>query len=195
MARLAVDVALLLPQEARRICEEMNARLRRNNPGRIDFRKALPHVSLWMGVVDQGDLSPLGRTLEGVARAFAPAALEAGTTRFNGKTSAWACKESRPLLRLQDALLVRLQPYLRGDPQPDHFADWEGGIDDDALAWVRTYRAAQTGAGFDPHVTLGWGEVKETRPPFRFLASTLALCRLGNHCTCREVLWQAELQG
>ncbi len=47
-----------------------------------------------------------------------------------------------------------------------------------------------------PHITLGYGQAK---PPFSFpvafAAARLALCHLGNHCTCRKVLASCRLSG
>lgn len=47
---------------------------------------------------------------------------------------------------------------------------------------------------FLPHITLGKGTLDAKAGETSFTASRLALCHLGNHCTCRKVLgeWGVE---
>ena len=46
-----------------------------------------------------------------------------------------------------------------------------------------------------PHITIGYGELSHFLFPEEFTASKLALCHLGNHCTCRRVLASFALPG
>jgi len=43
-----------------------------------------------------------------------------------------------------------------------------------------------------PHISVGYGEITGLPSPIEFRATQLALCHLGNHCTCRKVLASAE---
>ncbi len=61
------------------------------------------------------------------------------------------------------------------------------------LAWIRHYREKAAFAAFFPHITIGYGQVQEPMTfPMPFVASQLAVCHLGNHCTCRNVLATVE---
>jgi len=57
------------------------------------------------------------------------------------------------------------------------------------LEWIRTYPEQAGFEKFLPHITLGYGAVAEDPGlPMDCGPGRLAICRLGNHCTCREVL-------
>jgi hypothetical protein len=58
-----------------------------------------------------------------------------------------------------------------------------------SLDWVRDYPRKASYESFDPHITLGYGDAKPAMSfPAVFQISRLALCHLGNHCTCRKIL-------
>jgi hypothetical protein len=56
------------------------------------------------------------------------------------------------------------------------------------LLWIKNYREKSSFEMFSPHITIGYGQVGTPAGPIEFRASKLALCHLGNHCTCRKVL-------
>jgi hypothetical protein len=71
------------------------------------------------------------------------------------------------------------------------------------LAWIKNYPEKSSFEKFFPHITIGYGEINDYSfgfpqggvPPIEFAVSKLALCHLGNHCTCRKILASAELKG
>ena len=64
--------------------------------------------------------------------------------------------------------------------------------------WIRNYSKESSLDKFSPHITIGIGEVEsETRGlayPIKFNTSKLALCHLGNYCTCRKVISLHDLK-
>ena len=66
----------------------------------------------------------------------------------------------------------------------------EGGT----LEWIKDYaKKYDNPLLFDPHITVGFGETDKFILPIEFTASTIALCQLGNHCTCRKVIISSDL--
>jgi hypothetical protein len=65
-------------------------------------------------------------------------------------------------------------------------------VTESTLAWIRDYREKSSFERFFPHITLGYGRLADFPFPARFTAPRLALCHLGNHCTCRRILASAE---
>lgn len=59
--------------------------------------------------------------------------------------------------------------------------------------WTRTYYEKRDKEGFDPHITLGAGQIDELATPIDFMATRLVLCQLGTFCTCRKILAEATL--
>ena len=67
-------------------------------------------------------------------------------------------------------------------------------VERSTLLWIKNYRDKSSFDNFLPHITIGYGEATDSGLPASFIASELAICHLGNHCTCRKVLWSVKLQ-
>jgi len=61
------------------------------------------------------------------------------------------------------------------------------------LFWVKGFAKTSVRENYRPHITLGVGKPKQAIAPVQFTTSKLALCHLGNYCTCRDVLWSTSL--
>lgn len=194
MPQLAVNLVLLLPPDVRRYCEDVNATLRRRQPA-IDFRKAVPHLSLFMGVIDRQDLLQAFHVLETLGRTHPPVTVDVVSLGHGPSTPTVGLnvRPSRPLRRLHHVAMERMAPLCRGSARRDCFAGRE--VTAATLEWVRDYRTQAAGDHFRPHITLGLGELDRSPPPFSFPARTLALYQLGNFCTCTTLLASATLRG
>jgi hypothetical protein len=64
------------------------------------------------------------------------------------------------------------------------------------LSWISNYARKSSFENFKPHITLGFGkaEIKKVIK-LKFKAQKLAICHLGNHCTCRRVLGIVKIKG
>jgi hypothetical protein len=62
------------------------------------------------------------------------------------------------------------------------------------LLWIKNYPQKSAFENFFPHITIGYGQLDDSPFTAEFTASKLALCHLGNHCTCRKVLSAAEFE-
>jgi len=85
-----------------------------------------------------------------------------------------------------------MKPYFSYDVTADMLLS-DGTVGESTLQWIKNYPAESGYENFFPHITLGYGEIRLESLPARFNVSKIALCRLGNHCTCRKVLAAAEL--
>jgi hypothetical protein len=61
-------------------------------------------------------------------------------------------------------------------------------VAESTLLWIKNYREKVSFENFFPHITIGYGQIESRVPQIIFAPSELALCHLGNHCTCRKVL-------
>ncbi len=88
-------------------------------------------------------------------------------------------------------LHTQLMDTLTGYEVPGNTAAFQqdGAPPRDAdVAWVTRFRADSSFAQFDPHITIGIGSDPVAADPFSFTARTIAVCRLGRFCTCRDRL-------
>jgi hypothetical protein len=200
VSTLAIDVALLLPVAFRDAAIALNRALRTELPPPIalDRSHCVPHVSLAMGCVAEDEIPALAARLETLAAAHAP--VELVPTGFHARHSqtgyvvaSLELERTAALQALHAAAMRAIAPYAGGNAAPDMFLD-PAAIPPSTLRWVTDYATAASFERFWPHVTLGMGALPEAAAlPAPALASRLALCRLGPHCTCRRVLFAASL--
>ena len=199
MARLlALDVALLLPSEAARAVGRLNERLQAPPAGFAFDATHLPHVTLVQQFVRTADMPIVLPRLGRVASRTPPIALRGAGLQRGRTTTSLAVEGGAALRALHDRLLACLAPHaapaadgsgFAGDAFAAAFvADAEPPRGAD-IEWVARFRTRAAGDRFEPHVTLGVGELdRGAVPRIAFTAADLAACHLGRFCTCRRVL-------
>jgi len=197
MGRKAVDVVLLPAEAMMDKAIEANRELVRKFGKKIVLNKesCLPHISLAMGCVDERDITAVGRVLKAIAEKIRLPELSiigVGTTATSAgeKVSVFEVDRTQELQSLHEEIMEKLAPYLSSDVTEDMIAETEAG--EFTLNWIKDYRQKSSFANFLPHITIGYGEVDDLSFPIKFGVSKLALCHLGSHCTCREVLLSIE---
>lgn len=199
MGKAAVDVVVLPDSVVAEWAIEANRRLVERFGDRIvlDGEKCLPHVSLAMGCVDEGAVREVEVVLQRLAREYRLGVLEVAgvvvsTNSIGEKVTLLEVERSEQLQRLHEAVMEELGRYFNGDAtRAMMYAGHE--VEESSLMWIRNYRAKSSFEHFFPHITIGYGEVEMGGFPMELRPSQLALCHLGNHCTCRKVLAAVEL--
>ncbi len=199
MGRKAVD-AVLLPGEAmREKVLEANANLVEKFGRKIVLNKedCLPHISLAMGCIDEGDIGAIESILAEIAKESLLGNLKVigirTTTNSRGEeVSVFEVEKTKELGGLHEKVMGRLAPYFSQDATEDMIYG-EEEVGESTLLWIKNYREKSSFANFSPHITIGYGAIEWQETSMEFTASKLALCHLGNHCTCRKVLVSIEL--
>jgi 2'-5' RNA ligase len=194
MDLLAVDVALLLPDEVRARAEALNRALWLARPDtlRLDERH-IPHVTLVQQFVRYDNLAALAVRIETVLRGRAPLPLSVSGAGSSGDSVVLLIEPTPALRGLHEELIEACAGLEERDGDENAFY----GADEPArprdVAWVRHYRTDAAYDRFVPHITLGHGELPEPIAPFAFTADRVALCHLGRFCSCRVVLREWRL--
>ncbi|MHC4595141.1 MAG: 2'-5' RNA ligase family protein [Planctomycetota bacterium] len=224
MAEIAVDAVLLPPDEMTDKAIEANRELLQQCigfpqggfPGKIvlDKKNCLPHISLAMGCIDEKDIADIEKVLQTIAKQYRLEQLSVidihvGTSSAGEKVSVFQIEKTEALQSLHEEVMQRLAPYFSYDVTADMiFSRFpRSGVPapeagESTLLWIKNYPEKSSFENFFPHITIGYGEIDDysfgSREagflPMRFTASKLALCHLGNHCTCRKILASAELR-
>jgi 2'-5' RNA ligase len=200
MAPIAVDIALLPSEEMMDRAIEANKHLLKQCPDKIalDKENCLPHVSLAMGCIDEEDIGKIGDILQNVAESCSPgqlsvAGIQTGTNAGGEKVSVLQLKKTKPLQLLHETVMRRLAPYFSHDVTADMVLS-PPAADKATLLWIKDYPEKSSFEWFSPHITLGYGQIDNISFPATFAAPRLALCHLGNHCTCKRVLFSVGLR-
>jgi len=199
MARIAVDVVLLPSRAMMEKAIEANRRLPKPSGGEIVLNEesCLPHISLAMGCIEEKDIEELEKILQTIAGQYSPGQLKVidvhiGTNSLGEKVSAMRIEKSETLQSLHEEVMRKLASYFSYDVTAEMVSG--AAVSESTLLWIRNYPEKSSFEKFFPHITIGYGEIREFSRPIEFTASELALCHLGNHCTCRKVLASARLQ-
>jgi 2'-5' RNA ligase len=194
MAKIAVDVVLLPSERITNKAIEANRILLEQYPDKIilDKEECLPHISLAMGCIDETDIAGIEMILPRVAKSHSPGQLyidgiQIGTNAKNEKVSVLQLKKTKQLQSLHEAVMRKLVPYFNYDVSAKMVLS-PPPAGESTLLWIRNYPEKSSFERFSPHITLGYGQLENFSFPPEFTASSLALCHLGNHCTCRKIL-------
>ena len=200
MVKIAVDVVLLPSEPVMDKAIEANRELLKQYPDKITLNKekCLPHISLAMGCIDNKDIIRIENILQNVAGSYSPGkiymkGIEVGTNARNEKVSLLQLKKTTQLQSLHEILMRKLTPYFSYDVSAEMVLS-PPVANISTLLWIRNYPEKSSFEKFSPHITLGYGHIEGVSFPPEFTAPRLALCHLGNHCTCRKILTSTALQ-
>ena len=194
MGRIAVDVVLLPDEAMMARAIELNAELVKKFGNKIELNKenCLPHISLAMGCVEEADIPSVEKVLEAIAKETSFGDLKVVGIRASGNSkdqtvSVFEVEKTTQLQSLHEKVMDKLTPYLSSDVTEDMiYGDQK--VAESTLLWIKNYREKVSFENFFPHITIGYGQIENHSLPITFAASELALCHLGNHCTCRKIL-------
>jgi len=198
MDRIAVDVVLLPDEMMADKAGEANAELVKRFGSEIVLHKenCLPHISLAMGCIDERDVTAIEKVLTEVAERCTIRELKIigihTSTNDRGETvSVFEVEKTKELQTLHEEIMEKVQPYFSNVVTCDMIYGVEE-VAQTTLEWIESYREKAGFVKFFPHITIGYGNAEEQGFPIEFAVSKLALCHLGNHCTCRKVLVSVE---
>ena len=200
MAEIAVDVVLLPLEEMADKAIAANKELLKQCPDKIvlDKENCLPHISLAMGCIDERDIADIEKILQTIAKQSSLGQLNiigihTGTNSAGEKVSVFQIEKTEALQSLHEEVMQKLAPYFSYDVTVDMLL-FPPRAGESTLAWIKNYPEKSSFEKFFPHITIGYGEINDYSFPIKFAVSKLALCHLGNHCTCRKILASVKLE-
>jgi 2'-5' RNA ligase len=198
MSRIAIDAVLLPSDEVTARAIESNRELLKQCPGKIvlDKEDCLPHISLVMGCINEEDIAEIEGILQETVRKHNPgpltiAGIHVGATSTGDRISLLELKRTESLQLLHEEVMRSFASLLSHDVMAEMVLSPPPAAES-TLLWIRDYPEKSSFERFFPHITLGYGQLDDFPLPPRFAAPRLALCHLGNHCTCRRILASAE---
>lgn len=203
----AVNVLLLPDDAARTRAIELNMLLRDDLGDGFAFDAThLPHVTLLQLYVRDDDLASLYEVVDAVAREAQVGAVRLDSDGMSGGAlgtppgvvvAAVDFAPTLEVLRLHETVLAAAGPLGVAGGSPDAFFSLPGEppVNADTVAYVRGFIPEHSGEHYAPHMSVGLARdllVEQLRddPLLRFelRPAALAVCRLGDHGTARQVL-------
>ena len=200
MGRRAVDIVLLPTEAMMDRAIEVNAELVKKFGKKIVLNKenCLPHISLAMGCVDEKDIADVEKVLKRIAEQcplgdLSVIGIRVGANLAGEKVSVFEVEKTKSLQLFHEEVMQKLAPYFSYDVTSDTiYAGAE--VEESTLLWIKNYPEKSSFSNFLPHITIGYGEMNNFSFPIKFGVSKLALCHLGNHCTCRGIILSIKLK-
>src|SRR5688572_335504 len=191
-ALLALDVALVLPPDARAQAIRLSESLPpAESHGLRLGPDHLPHITLTQQFVRVDEVEVVLEHVDEALRGQPPVTVRVSGGGKSGST-VWMAVERTPEIA---SLHERLMESLRGLERPGGTAGafFEGDARVSDIAWVTSYRLKSSLGSYNPHVTLGHAVEPPAVTPFAFQATAVAACHLGRFCSCRKVLRSWDL--
>jgi 2'-5' RNA ligase len=202
----AIDVLLLPDQTMIEHAKAANARLRKNYPAGFALDATHhPHITLLQRYVRTEELDAVYAAVKRVLDRERPRGWQLEATgyyylNFNNMGLAGIVIEPTPQLRrLQQEVIDAVAPYTLPDGTSAAYVTTPDAPDVNAptLQYVKTFVPERNGKNFNPHVTIGVGQLdfvnKMKNAPFkrfRFKVAGAAVFHLGNFGTAQKKLWE-----
>ncbi|MCP4256405.1 MAG: hypothetical protein GY774_02635 [Planctomycetes bacterium] len=200
MAKIAVDIVLLPSEEMTDKAIAANKELLKHYTAKIvlDKENCLPHISLAMGCIEEKDIGKIDEILKTITKETTLGQLNStgihiGTNTAGEKVSLLEIEKTEALQSLHEEVMHELVPYFSYDVRAEMLLSLSE-TNESTLDWIKNYPEKSSFENFFPHITIGYGEIINFSFPIKFNVPKLALCHLGNHCTCRKVLISSNLQ-
>ena len=197
-ARCAVNFVILPPDHAMDVAISLNKRACKESYIFLDRDKSFPHVSLLMGCLRLDQIKQAEIMLKAIASQHKKMTLSITHMRIvNVPTGDIMTLDIDPYDKLQllhESLANDFAPLLSKDAMEADIFDSSPPAS--TLDWINGYIPNSCFENFWPHITVGYmkdNALSEKVEPFTFLASRLAICHLGNYCTCKRILTETRL--
>jgi hypothetical protein len=189
---LAVDIALLPPDDVMDASIAINKKLLENQPSVLALSKSsrLPHITLMQAIIREDDLAAAGALLKQIAGESSPISLQARLISAN-ETTSFGIHVTDDLQNLHEVIMNRFEGLVSYGSDARYYDDKE--VRQRTIDYVRDFRAKAAFANFNPHITLGIGALKDTDQSISFKVQRLAICHLGNFNTCKRILYETRL--
>lgn len=202
----AIDVLLLPDAPMIEHAETANALLRENYPAGFALDETHhPHITLLQRYVRTKDLDAVYAAVERVIDKERPAGWELEATGYyylnfnNMGLAGIVIKPTPDLLRLQQAVIDAAAPYTEPDGTSAAYVTTPDAPEVNAptLQYVKTFIPERNGKNYNPHVTVGIGQLDfvermKAAPfkTFKFKVAGAAVFHLGNFGTAQKKLWE-----
>jgi len=112
----------------------------------------------------------------------------------NAKRAGVELEKNRAISRLQSRLERALRGQLSNHVNEDmFFRKGSESINPRTLSYVKRFAIDSSEKNYQPHITIDSGSRKIPFYPLVFTCSHIAVCHLGNFCTCRKILGAIRL--
>lgn len=187
---IACDVVLLPPLEIMEKAIAINRKIVESGNSEIvlDKERCLPHITLAMGCLKEEEMREVDNVLKDTAKSFTPIKLRIIPSK--GVKAWFRIEKNGEIEELHGSVMKNMGPFFSYDVTKDMlYKEKDEEIHDVTIHYIKNFSREHSLENYEPHITVGHGDMDIEVPSFEFEAGELALCHLGSFCTCRKVLF------
>lgn len=192
--KIAIDVVLLPSLNMIDKAIQINKEIlnKSENPIKLNTSDCLPHITLAMGCIEKNNVSKIDKILKNLSDEFEVFRLK---TISSMEKKAWLrIAFNKDLQLLHEALMNKSKEYFTYNATEDMiYRKKDEVISDITLDYIKNFSLESSFENYTPHITVGSGLFDIETPEVKFMSQEIALCHLGNYCTCRKVLFSHKL--
>ncbi len=196
--KIAVDVVLLPDEQTTAGAIDLNKTLSETTTSKIALNRenCLPHISLAMGCIDKNDLARIEKVLRQITNKYPVkelkvTGLDLHINSLGEQVSLLGVEKTEQLRLLHETVMEKLETFFTYDVTADMLLSEK--VAPTTLLWIKNYRQSSSFENFSPHITIGYGKAGGIELLAEFEVCQMALCHLGNHCTCKKVLFSSKM--
>lgn len=201
MSQIAIDVVLFPSEEMMSEAIKLNKKIALPNQKEFQLNKenCIPHITLSMGCVDESNINIIENILLKISNKYSKINLFAENFRVqqlcNDKNFiGLELRENFIIKKLHQEIMNSLQQYLFYSSSKNMFIN-PNEINDITIKWVNSWKNKHNNIdSYNPHLSIGIGELIDYQFPIKFDIDKIAMCQLGNYCTCRKTLITVDLK-
>ncbi|MFH0853542.1 MAG: 2'-5' RNA ligase family protein [bacterium] len=192
--KLAIDIALIPPQNIIDLAKQYNLSINSQNPDGIMLDEThLPHVTLVQLFIDTNKLTLLNQAIENTLKDFKPISLKINNIDSlmlsDGKEASYFLFENIAQIQaMHETLMEVSKPFAVNGDGKSFVSDPGEQILSSSVDWATNFREKASGPNFEAHITLGIGYKPNLEKEVEFIIDRLTVCHLGNFNTCRKIL-------
>lgn len=207
MTKLAIDIAIIPPEEVIDKCIVLNKSLINKSSTYFELGKEdyLPHITLAMGSIKLEDVSKIKEIMKKISSHNHPIKINVREIKSSlHSDSVWnssiVIEKTKDLSKIHEEIMDAISLLFLEESTPEMFYSTPKPEEDaNALKWVKNFHETTVYDKYNPHISLGKGKIPddkmlEIKTPFSFTGSRLVISHLGVHCTCRKILFEVELK-
>ena len=194
MNKKAIDVVLLPSADMIDKAIAINRYLLQKGEANMVLNKTdcLPHISVLMGCIADKELPQACRLINEIATQYSFFHLQITEVQQEAGSTVLNIQNSNLLQGLHLSIVEKLKPLLTFDAEAEMLYN-PPQVSMNSLKYINNFLNNASYARYSPHITVGNGVYSHGEFPIPFTAATLAICHLGSHCTCRQILYEVIL--
>ena len=190
MAKIPIDIVIILPEDIQERAIELNKELIKENDNIVlNKENCFPHISLAMAYIEEDDLPKIMEILNEISKEILPLDLtiiDAYEVEGNYPFTGLGIEKTEKLQELHEKITNKLSGFLKYDGEGGLLGKPEGF----SIPYINGFKEDASFEKFFPHITLGHGKKRQIEGQIKFTASKISVCQLGEYCTCKKILGQ-----